>query len=86
MKNKYPDKVIDESKFTYPGPRPYSKETAILVMCDLVENIINGHIQDGIFEDAPITLKQISTIKMVLKEKLKTIYHTRIIYPELNNK
>ena len=53
---------------------------------DLVENIINGHIQDGIFEDAPITLKQISTIKMVLKEKLKTIYHTRIIYPELNNK
>lgn len=105
MKNKYPDRVIDESKFTYPGPRPFNKETAILVMCDsveaasrslkeyndqtindLVENIINGHIQDGIFEDAPITLKQISTIKMVLKEKLKTIYHTRIIYPELNNK
>lgn len=105
LKNKYPDKVIDESKFTYPGPRPYSKETAILVICDsveaasrslkeyndqnindLVENIINGHIQDGIFEEAPITLKQISTIKTVLKEKLKTIYHTRIIYPELNNK
>ena len=105
LKNKDPDKVIDESKFTYPGPRPYSKETAILVICDsveaasrslkeyndqnindLVENIINGHIQDGIFEEAPITLKQISTIKTVLKEKLKTIYHTRIIYPELNNK
>ena len=37
LKNKYPDKVIDESKFTYPGPRPYSKETAILVICDSVE-------------------------------------------------
>jgi putative nucleotidyltransferase with HDIG domain len=105
LKNKYPDKVIDDSKFTYPGPRPFSKETAILVMCDsveaasrslqdytdqsindLVENIINSQIQEGTFEDAPITLKQISTIKSVLKEKLKTIYHTRIIYPELNNK
>ena len=29
------------------------------------------------------TFKDIATIKAVFKEKLKTIYHTRISYPEL---
>ena len=28
---------IDESEFTYPGPLPFSKETAVLMMCDAVE-------------------------------------------------
>lgn len=28
---------IDESKFRYPGPKPFNKETAILMMCDSVE-------------------------------------------------
>lgn len=28
---------IDESEFTYPGPVPFSKETAVLMMCDAVE-------------------------------------------------
>jgi putative nucleotidyltransferase with HDIG domain len=36
FKNKYPDKEIDESKFTYPGPFPSTKETAILMMSDAV--------------------------------------------------
>jgi len=32
-----PDKLVDESLFRYPGPIPYSKETAILMMADSVE-------------------------------------------------
>ena len=36
-KNKYPDAKIDISKFTYPGPKPFSRETAILMMADSVE-------------------------------------------------
>ena len=28
---------VDESEFTYPGPVPFSKETAVLMMCDAVE-------------------------------------------------
>lgn len=36
-KNKYPDKNVDSSKFTYPGPKPFSKETAVLMMADSVE-------------------------------------------------
>ena len=37
FKNKYPDKEIDERKFTYSGPLPATKETAILMMSDAVE-------------------------------------------------
>ena len=28
---------VDINDFTYPGPKPFSKETAILMMCDSVE-------------------------------------------------
>lgn len=31
------DTVIDKTDYSYPGPRPFSKETAILMMCDSVE-------------------------------------------------
>jgi putative nucleotidyltransferase with HDIG domain len=37
FKNKYPDAEIDEAKFTYSGPLPSTKETAILMMSDAVE-------------------------------------------------
>lgn len=37
FKNEYPDREIDESLFTYPGPNPFSKETAVLMMADAVE-------------------------------------------------
>lgn len=37
MKEKERDGDIDLSLFKYPGPKPFSKETAILMMCDSVE-------------------------------------------------
>jgi putative nucleotidyltransferase with HDIG domain len=98
----HPEAAVDEAKFTYPGPRPSSREMCILSMCDaveaasrsmkdyndqsindLVENIISTQVRDGMFDLAPITFDQIKIIKAVLKSKLKTIYHTRISYPEL---
>ena len=35
--NEHPDMQIDESLYTYPGPKPFSKETAVLMMVDSVE-------------------------------------------------
>lgn len=35
--NKNPETPVDINKFTYPGPRPFSAEMAILMMCDAVE-------------------------------------------------
>lgn len=102
FKNKYPDKEIKDELFTYPGPNPSTKETAILMMADsveaasrslkeysetsisqLVENIINGQMMDNLLKDTPLSFRDIETIKQVFIEKLKTIYHTRISYPEL---
>ncbi|MCQ2111528.1 MAG: HDIG domain-containing protein [Bacteroidaceae bacterium] len=48
----------------------------------LVDRIIDQQIQQGFFNDCEITLHQITVIKEVFKERLKTMYHTRIIYPE----
>ena len=33
----FPDKEVDRKNFTYPGPKPFSKETAILMMADSSE-------------------------------------------------
>ena len=49
----------------------------------LVEKIIDSQVQEGYFKECPITFKDIATVKSVFKEKLKTMYHTRISYPEL---
>ena len=91
----------NEEDFRYPGPKPFSKETAILMMADsveaaskslkdptsskidtFVENIVNKQMEQGQFINANITLKEIETIKKVLKKKLNNIYHLRVEYPE----
>lgn len=49
----------------------------------LVEKIITSLLQEGSLNEAPLTMQHISLTKLILKEKLKNIYHTRISYPEL---
>ncbi|MBQ9640936.1 MAG: HDIG domain-containing protein [Bacteroidaceae bacterium] len=51
----------------------------------LVDKIIDAQVTDGFFAECAITFKDIATTKAVLKDKLKTIYHTRISYPELQD-
>lgn len=34
---KHPDHKIDADKYTYPGPKPFTKETAVVMMADSVE-------------------------------------------------
>lgn len=104
-KNKYQGEEPDAKLFTYPGPNPFTREQAILMMCDAVEassrslkefteesikelvnRIIDGQVQAGYFRECPITFRDIADAKRVLAESLKTIYHTRIAYPELNAK
>lgn len=101
-KNEHPGEEPNEELFTYPGPNPFTRETAILMMADgveatsrslteyteesinnIVDKIIDSQVEEGYFKECPITFKDIATVKSVFKEKLKTIYHTRISYPEL---
>ncbi|MDR3253045.1 MAG: HDIG domain-containing protein [Tannerella sp.] len=48
-----------------------------------IDKIIDSQIADGLLNNAPLTFKDIGVIKSVFLERLKTIYHTRISYPEL---
>ncbi len=63
---KYPEEETDRSHFTYPGPKPFSKETAVLMMADAVEassrslkikdaksinNLVDNMIQEMINQD-----------------------------------
>lgn len=50
---------------------------------NLVDRIIDSQMEEGYFKECPITFRDITNIKNVFKEKLRTIYHTRITYPEL---
>lgn len=102
-KNEHPDELVDETEFSYPGPNPFTKETAILMMADTVEaasrslkeyteesisllvnRLIDSQMHDGLLRNAPITFRDIEIAKNIFKEKLMTIYHSRIAYPELS--
>lgn len=48
----------------------------------LVENIFKSKMSDGQFEDADISLKDLNTVKNVLKSYLQQVYHARIEYPK----
>lgn len=52
-------------------------------IANLVDRIIDGQVSEGNYAACPITFKDISDIKAVFKEKLRTMYHARISYPEL---
>ena len=97
-----PDEDIDVAAemFTYPGPIPFSKESAILMMADsveaacrslkgpnaesieeLIEAIISNQMEEGQFENADITLRDIRLIKKMFKKMVMNMYHVRIEYP-----
>lgn len=50
---------------------------------NLVNKIIDGILNDGLLRNTPLTFRDIERIKQCFIDKLKIIYHTRIVYPEL---
>ena len=102
--NEHPEEEVDKKLFSYPGPNPFTREQALLMMADTVEaasrslpeyteesisglvnRLIDDQVNNGYFTDCPITFRDISQAKLILIERLKAIYHTRISYPELKN-
>lgn len=92
---------VVEDQFRYAGPKPNSKETAILMIADAVESavraikassaeeidgvierIIKERLNDGQFSDAPITMKDLTTISTTMSRILRGIHHERIKYQQ----
>jgi len=101
-KNEHPEEEVEPAPFTYPGPNPFTREQAILMIADgveaasrslpeyteesistLVNRMIDQDVTDGYFKECPITFRDLAIAKLVLIERLKAIYHTRISYPEM---
>lgn len=89
-KNEHPDEIVDVADFTYPGPNPFSRETALLMMADTVEaasrslpeyteesitNLVNKLI-DGQLEDG---LMKNAPITFQEIEMAKRVYIDKLI-------
>lgn len=49
----------------------------------LVNRIIDGQIAEGLHSDSPISFRDVRTIKEVFASRLRTMFHSRISYPDL---
>jgi len=93
---------INENVFNYPGPLPFTKETALMMMADsveaaarslkkpdkksiddLVDLIIDDLVEGKQLKNANITMKDITRVKSVLKNRLVSMHHVRIEYPAM---
>ncbi len=59
--------------------KDYSEES----ISALVDKIVDGKANDGQLNEADITLKELNTIRNVMKAFVQQVYHSRIEYPKL---
>lgn len=59
--------------------KEYTEES----ITQLVNRIVDSQLAEGHFKECPITFRDIADAKRTLIDCLKTIYHTRISYPEV---
>lgn len=58
--------------------KDYSPES----ISDLVDRIVDGKAKDNQFDEADISLREVNTLKEVVKSYLQQMYHSRISYPK----
>ncbi|MCB1062679.1 MAG: HDIG domain-containing protein [Verrucomicrobiae bacterium] len=92
---------VDQEGFRYPGPRPQTRESAIISLADavesasrclqkptpqkieqLIEELTRGRLREGQFDECPLTLQDLSTIKASFYSTLRSMMHNRISYPK----
>ncbi len=87
---KYPEAEVDVAMFSYPGPKPFSKETAILMMADSVEaasrslKSINKEVIRNLVEniiDYQLKENQFEHVDLTIKDinVIKDLFRKRLI-------
>jgi putative nucleotidyltransferase with HDIG domain len=93
--------ALEERPFRHNGPKPQSKEAAILMLADSVEasvrslanhdeptiramvsRIVSERLEDGQFDECPLTLRDIEQVREAFVAQLLGMYHQRIAYPQ----
>ena len=47
----------------------------------MVNKIIDGQVAEGLLREAPISFRDVETVKRLFIERLRTAYHARVAYP-----
>lgn len=93
---------VKEESFRYAGPRPRTRESAIISLADsvesasrslqkptpkkieeLIDDIFTDRLTDGQLDDAALTLADLATIKASFSKTIRSMMHTRIQYPKI---
>ncbi|NNE93187.1 MAG: HDIG domain-containing protein, partial [Verrucomicrobiales bacterium] len=96
---------VKKESFRYPGPRPRTRESAIISLADAVESasramqkptpkkieelideLVKDRLHDGQLDNAALTLRDLATIKQSFLVTLRSMMHTRIEYPKVDEK
>lgn len=91
---------INPEEFRYPGPKPQSVETAVLMlgdgveaavrvledptpkkMSDAIAHLMRARVEAGQYDEAPITMAQMTKIREVFLRVYESMHHNRIDYP-----
>lgn len=91
-----------EKIFRYPGPKPRTKESALIMLVDTIEaasrsmeqvteesltemvgRLISNKVEEGQFEECPLTFDELSKVKKALIHILVVARHLRVKYPTL---
>lgn len=99
-KQQHPDEEPEDNMFRYGGPRPYSRETAVVMIVDSVEaatkslreptrdsiermvnSIVDSKVAEHQLDECDLTLKDITSIRSLLIEKIASVHHVRVAYP-----
>ena len=48
----------------------------------MVGKIIDGQVAEGLLREAPISFRDVETVKRLFIERLRTAYHARVAYPD----
>ena len=59
------------------------KEHTPEAISGLVNKIIDGQIAEGLHNESPISFRDVQAVKESFIQRLRTMYHSRISYPEL---
>lgn len=92
--------TVEEFEFRYPGPKPRTREAAILMLCDCIESALRTmsdptpnriealvrslsrkRLEDGQFDECPLSFRELRTVEDSIIKSLCAIYHSRIAYP-----
>ncbi len=95
---------VKKESFRYSGPRPRTRESAIISLADAVESasrslqkptpkkidelideLFKERLNDGQLDDAALTLADLATIKNSFSATLRSMMHSRIEYPKLED-